>query len=246
MKYIKKDFADSVVVAYEDELKENQLDKSSLANHSIHPALQGRDVYDQIKSFKHFKDLKDKMFQDQGGICCYCGQALKFRSHPPYIVEHVTPRETCRELAGEYENLLLSCRPTDEEETERTADNKKKNNEYWHCDKLKGHKVLTYTPLQQSCNTHFSYHILSGEVEGLDADAENDIKTLGLNCDYLKRRRKAAIYAALYDENGILLSNNDLKKYMSIVMNRKKDDTFPEFCFVIAGAIENFLNGEPA
>ena len=141
MKYIEKDFTDSKVLEYEEELINNKLDKNNLISPQIHPTLKGTDVYDQVKSFKHFNDLKDQMFQDQGGICCYCGQALKYPNHPPYIVEHVTPKETCRELAGEYENLLLSCRPTDKEEEERTT-NHGKPKKYWHCDKLKANKTL--------------------------------------------------------------------------------------------------------
>lgn len=239
MKYIEKDFKDSKVLEYEEELINNKLDKNNLINPQIHPTLKGADVYDQVKSFKHFNDLKDQMFQDQGGICCYCGQALKYPNHPPYIVEHVTPKETCRELAGEYENLLLSCRPTDDEEEERKTSHKK-NNMFWHCDKLKDNKVLTYTPLQPDCSSHFRYYE-SGEVEGLDNEAKNDIKTLGLNCKYLINRRKAAIFAVLHDLDGNLLPNDELEKYCAVVMNRKTDNTFPEFCFVLAGVLDSYI-----
>ena len=239
MKYIEKDFGDAVVVAYEDELKANQLDKNNLANPSIHPTLKGRDVYEQINSFEHFKELKDKMLQDQGGICCYCGQILKFLKHPPYIVEHVFPKERCRELAGEYENLLLSCRPTDEEEEARRNEHDS-GEKFWHCDKRKGNSTLTYTPLQPDCGNHFVYYE-SGEVGWCDKQAEEDVKTLGLNCEYLKRRRKEAIFAVLYDEYGQLLSNEILEKYLSVIMERKADNTLREFCFVIAGALNNFL-----
>lgn len=239
MKYIEKDFTDSKVLEYEEELINNKLDKNNLISPQIHPTLKGTDVYDQVKSFKHFNDLKDQMFQDQGGICCYCGQALKYPNHPPYIVEHVTPKETCRELAGEYENLLLSCRPTDKEEEERTT-NHGKPKKYWHCDKLKANKTLKYSPLQADCNTHFRY-FESGMVEGVDVDAKKDIETLGLNCAYLVNRRKAAIFAVLYDLEGNLLPNDDLKKYLAVVMNRKSDNTFPEFCFVISGVLENYV-----
>ena len=239
MKYIEKNYADAVVVAYEDELKINQLDKNSLANSNIHPSMKGRDVYEQVKSFEHFNELKEKMFQDQGGICCYCGQILKYLKTPPYIVEHVFPKEKCRELAGEYENLLLSCRPTDEEEIER-IDAHDKDDKFWHCDKRKENLILTYTPLQPDCSSHFIYYE-SGEVKGGDEQAQEDVKILGLNCEYLKRRRKEAIFAVLHDENGQLLPNDILEKYLSVVMERKTDNSLREFCFVIAGALNNFL-----
>ena len=48
MKYIEKNFEACEVVAYEEELAENQLDKENLADNSIHPSLQGPDVYDLV------------------------------------------------------------------------------------------------------------------------------------------------------------------------------------------------------
>ena len=64
---------------------------------------------------------------------------------------------------------------------------------------------------------------------------------MGLNCNYLQTRRKQAIDATLYDENGMLLSDEILEKYLKVIMNRRSDNTFQEFCFVIVGAIENLL-----
>lgn len=239
MIYIAKDFTDTAIIDYGNELNLNQLDKNSLADPNIHPTMKGKDVYDQVRSFEHFKRLKDKMFKDQGGICCYCGQILKFLDNPPYIVEHVYPKEKCRELAGEYENLLLSCRPTNEEEESRKKSGGNCN-EFWHCDKSKEDKILTYTPLQSDCSSHFIYYV-TGDVEGVDGFAKDDVKILGLNCDYLKKRRRAAIFAVLYDEKGQLLPNDILEQYLSVVMQRKPDNTLREFCFVIAGALKNFL-----
>ena len=239
MRYIEKDFTDDRIIAYEDELKANLLDKTSLSDPNIHPRLKGADVYDQVKSFDHFKGLQNKLFEDQGGICCYCGQVLKFLKHPPYIVEHVLPKGECRKLAGEYENLLLSCRPTEEEEEDRNNVHDNGDN-FWHCDKRKKSSILTYTPLQHDCASRFIYYE-SGKIKGCDKLAENDIKTLGLNCEYLKRRRKEAIFAVLYDENGQLLPNDILETYLSVIMQRKADNTLREFCFVIAGALSNFL-----
>lgn len=43
MRYIEKNFEACEVVAYEQELAENQLDKDSLSDNPIHPLLQGPD-----------------------------------------------------------------------------------------------------------------------------------------------------------------------------------------------------------
>lgn len=242
MRYIEKDFSyeNIDVIEYETELIKNKLDKCNLSDATIHPTMSGLDVYDTVKSFDSFKKLKRTMLKDQGSICCYCGQLIKDST---YIVEHVLPKSKYRHLAGEYENLLLSCKPTQEEETERkeAGGNKKNNIKYWHCDKLKDNEELNYTPLQKDCASHFIY-LDNGEVKGNDILAEADIKTLGLNCNYLKNRRYNAILGAMFDDSNTLLPNEELEQYATLVMNRKQDGSFIEFCFVIAGAINHLLN----
>lgn len=252
MRYIEKNFSyeNTDVIAYETELIENKLDKCNLSDAAIHPTMSGPDVYDVVKSFDSFKKLKQAMLRDQGFICCYCGQLIKESTHigskyidATYIVEHVLPKTKYRHLAGEYENLLLSCKPTQEEENERkqAGGNKKNNIKYWHCDKLKDNKELNYTPLQKDCASHFIY-LDNGEVEGNDMLANTDIKTLGLNCNYLKNRRYNAILGAIFDEDNTLISNEEMEQYATLVMKRKQDGSFVEFCFVIAGAINHLLN----
>lgn len=237
MRYIEKDFSceNIDVIAYETELIENKLDKCNLSDAAIHPTMSGPDVYDVVKSFDSFKELKQAMLREQGYICCYCGQSIKDST---CIVEHVLPKSKYRHLAGEYENLLLSCKPTQEEETERkkTGGNKKNNIKYWHCDKLKENEELNYTPLQNDCASHFIY-LDNGEVKGDDMLANADIKTLGLNCNYLKNRRYNAILGAIFDEDNTLISNEEMEQYARLVMKRKQDGSLVEFCFVIAGAI---------
>ncbi len=241
MRYIEKDFSceNIDVIAYETELIENKLDKCNLSDAAIHPTMSGPDVYDVVKSFDSFKKLKQAMLREQGYICCYCGQSIKDST---CIVEHVLPKSKYRHLAGEYENLLLSCKPTQEEETERkkTGGNKKNNIKYWHCDKLKENEELNYTPLQNDCASHFIY-LDNGEVKGDDMLANADIKTLGLNCNYLKNRRYNAILGAIFDEDNTLISNEEMEQYATLVMKRKQDDSLVEFCFVIAGAINHLL-----
>lgn len=241
MRYIVKDFSyeNIDVIAYETELIKNKLDKCNLSDATIHPTMSGPAVYDVVKSFDSFKKLKQAMLREQGYICCYCGQLIKDST---CIVEHVLPKSKSRHLAGEYENLLLSCKPTHEEETERikAGRNKKNNIKYWHCDKLKDNKELNYTPLQKDCASHFIY-LDNGEVKGNDMLADADIKTLGLNCNYLKDRRYNAILGSIFNENNTLISNEEMEQYATLVMKRKQDGSFVEFCFVIAGAINHLL-----
>lgn len=240
MKHIEKDFKSVEVVAYEKELVENQLDKESLADKSVHPSLSGAAVYDTVKSFTTFMGLKNRMFAEQGGICCYCGCKLQYPNHPQYIVEHVFPKEKDRTLAGEYENILLSCRPTSDEEKQRMAVPKKERKKFFHCDKAKESEVLAITPLQEDCQKYFVYDEFGG-VEGIDENAQSAIETLNLNCEWLRRRREAAIDGEIYDEDGNLLPDDELCQRLDTIMNLDSEGLHTEFCFVIKSVIQELL-----
>lgn len=246
MKYVDKDFQSQAVVDLDAELRLNQLDEASLTNPATHPTLDGPAVYDQVRSFDSFHALKQQMYDDQGGICCYCGKKLEYPNHPllaQYIVEHVKPKEADRTLAGEYKNLLLSCRPTDEEEQLRKDAPRKEKNAFFHCDKAKGSMPITYSPLQTDCGTHFCYDEF-GDVNvanSNDAAAVQDLITLNLKCHWLKTRRAAAIEGELFDENYELLPEDELRDRLTSIMQRDANGNFTEFCFVIKGAIEHVL-----
>lgn len=242
MKYIEKDFQSQTVIDYEVELKNNQLDEHSLSNPAVHETMKGPSVYDQVKSFMNFSDLKKQLFKDQGGICCYCGRRLEYPNHPPYIVEHVVPKESDRTLAGEYKNLLLSCRPSEEEEKLRKEVSKKAGRSFFHCDKSKEATPITYSPLDRLCESIFKYDEFGNVFVGInDSDANKDLETLNLNCTYLINRRKAAIEGELFDENNELLPDEALRSRLDSIMKRNEDDSFVEFCFAIKGAIEHIL-----
>ncbi len=241
MKYIEKHMDSSVAVAYQAELHVAQLDRASLSDANVHLALNGADVYDMVKSLPTFNGMKRLLFADQGGICCYCGCRLQYPTHPQYIVEHVFPKEKDRTLAGEYGNLLLSCRPSDQEERERMSVPKKERKHFFHCDKSKGADVLSINPLQMDCPTHFKYDEFGG-IEGDGEVANKDIATLNLGCEWLCRRREAAIEGAIYDEDGNLLSDDELRQQLNAVMRLDAEGMHAEFCFVIKNVIERLLS----
>lgn len=243
MKHIEKNFDAPEVVEYEAELKTNRLDKDSLADKSVHPTMKGGDVYDAVRSFAAFKALKDRMFEEQGGICCYCGCRLEYPKQPQYIVEHVFPKEKDRTIAGEYENFLLSCKPTEEEEEKRQKSPKKECKKFFHCDKSKGSEVITVTPLQKDCHKHLVYDEFGG-ISGVDGNDEEDVDTLNLNCEWLRARRRAAIDGELYDENNELLPEDELRQRLETIMDKDENGKYTEFCFVVKNVIEGLLGKE--
>lgn len=233
----------SEVTAYEQELRNNQLDMLSLSDSSVHPSMKGDDVYEQVRSFEEFDKLKLQLLKDQGGVCCYCGCRLPHPTgHPPYIVEHVIPKSSNRILAGEYQNLLLSCRgglDAYDEETLKTV-SKRFRKQNFHCDNSKKNKVLNHTPLHPDCADYFSYHI-DGKIEYNDLLAETDGKTLNLDCDYLNKRRASAIEQFIFDEKFDILTDEELASICQELGVRNDDGIYHEFYYIIADAIKNDL-----
>ena len=116
---------------------------------------------------------------------------------------------------------------------------KKERKSFLHCDIAKDSTEITYSPLNPECERAFVYKI-DGTVEGIDKDANDDIKTLKLGCDYLIRRRREAINALFEDDE--LLSEELLKEYKEKVLSRDEDNRLAEFCFVLSNVIELFIS----
>lgn len=240
MKYIEKTYDALAVIAHETELVSCHLDETSLSGpNDQFSSYSGADLYNLIRDMVTFPALKKQLYEDQGGICCYCGMKLDYPFDPQYRVEHVLPKEFHRELVGEYKNLLLSCRATKEEIDSRFAAPRKKRRDFMHCDEKKGSSEITYSPLDPECETVFLYK-QNGGIIGANENANNDIKTLGLDCDYLVRRRKEAL-EVLFDGDE-LLPEVLLRDFKEKVMTRDNDNRLAEFCFVISNVIGQILS----
>lgn len=237
MRYIEKNYNAPAVLAHMQELIKCQLDESSLlSSNSEYAGLTGTQLYKKVWGMPTFAILKQHLYEEQGGICCYCGAKLEYPVNSKSRVEHVKPKNSYRGLVGEYKNLLLSCDLT-EEEYQEMSNSPKKHKKYLHCDAAKGANEITYSPLNPDCKNAYIYGI-DGSITGTNETANKDIKTLGLGCDYLKRRRSEAI-SVWFEDN---ISFEDLLKCKDSIMSRDKDNRLTEFCFVISNVIEQFLS----
>lgn len=248
MRYIEKHHDAPAVIQHEQELASVNLDEASLLKRKETEKLDGNLLYkNQIRSTRyipHWKDLQAQMCQDQGGVCCYCGLKLQFPDTQHYSVEHVKPRSKFPELVGEYKNLLLSCHSSEFERAQlkETIYSKKERKNALHCDEFKDNKELNYSPLQADCALHFLYK-LNGEVKGSDKEAEEDIKTLNLNCHSLKERRREQMlaYSFLATDPKEMLDIDSLKAYRQEVEKRDANGNHSEFYFVIADLLDQLL-----
>lgn len=144
-------------------------------------------------------------------------------------------------LAGQYENFLLSCRPTKEEEQGRKAAPKKERKSFFHCDKTKESEILSITPLQEDCQQSFKYDVFGGIV-GADDKAQKDVDTLNLNCKWLSKRREATIDGEIYDEDGNLLPDEELRQRLYFIMNLDGNGMHTEFCFGIKSVLQSLFS----
>lgn len=248
MRYIEKHFDAPVIIQHEHELASANLDEANLLKRKETETLDGNILYkEQIRSTEyipHWKDLQVQMCQDQGGVCCYCGLKLQFPDTQHYSVEHVLPRSKFPELVGEYKNLLLSCHSSELERAQlkKTIHSKKERKNTLHCDEFKDNKELHYSPLQADCASYFSYK-LNGEVKGSDKEAEEDIKTLNLNCHSLKERRRKQMlaYSFLTANSREMLDIDSLRAYRKEVEKRDANGNHGEFYFVIADLLDQLL-----
>lgn len=242
MRYITKDYNSDVVLRHESELQSQHLDEQSLLDPNIYPGLSGNKLWKKVRDIKvipHLWDLKHQMYDEQGGICCYCGlRIFKDSDGRKMTVEHLIPKGIHRELVGEYKNLLLSCSVIEDDVTV-VEQNSLDTSSLSHCDDSKKDMPLHYTPLMRECETVFQYDIVGG-VHAEMPDAQVDIATLRLDCDLLKNRRKAALNI-LFDEDGQILSDEELRMIADKIMSLDEDKNLPEFCFVIKNVIDSLL-----
>ncbi len=246
MRLITKDYTTAVVHRHETELKVQNLDEQSLLNPNVHPGLTGNKLWKMVRDIKvipHLWDLKHQMYDEQGGICCYCGLCIfKDSEGRKQSVEPVIPKGTHRELVGEYKNLLLACSVTDDDASLMGVT--KSSPSLRHCDDSKADKPLHYTPLMPECETVFQYDAVGG-VQATNREAQEDVQTLRLDCDLLKERRKAALNI-LFDEDGNFVSDEELRLISSKIMSRGEDNRLLEFCFVIKNVADSVILGKAA
>ena len=242
MRLIKKDYSTEAVRRHEAELQAQQLDEQSLLDPAVHPGLSGNKLWKKVRDIKiipHLWDLKHQMYDEQGGICCYCGlRIFKDSEGRKQSVEHVIPKGLHRELVGEYRNLLLACSVIDDDAILMEAASKA-DSTLRHCDDSKEDALLHYTPLMPECETAFQYDAVGG-VQATDDQAQSDIETLRLDCELLKKRRQEAL-SILFDKNGNFVSEEELRKISTDIMSRDEDNRLPEFCFVIKSVADSLI-----
>lgn len=152
----------------------------------------GTRTYDYGKdsgSLPRLREAREFLLKEQNYLCAYCLQKIGLESSS---IEHVLPKEYCKELSTAYTNLIAVCRnPPLDSPSSRL-----------HCDKEKLSKIITPFVFLRNCqvtatenNAYFSVGSDGIIIPKGNAtyehklQAEAYINTLNLNHSLLKDKR---------------------------------------------------------
>ena len=170
--------------------------------------------------------LRLRLLEDQGYICCYCGQRIHNDKHTK--IEHIKCQKNYGELELCFSNMLASC---DGGDIDRSNGVRPKHQ--LHCDAKKGNQDIPISPLEDISGL-FSFFD-DGTIKGKGDQGKELVRILGLDAEFLNTQRKNAI------DSYNILAPDDLQKEL-LYLNTKHDGCFFEFCFVLEQHILDLIN----
>lgn len=135
---------------------------------------------------------RDALTRDQGFLCAYCNRRIPATAHHDGTnphgmrIEHFVPRSVDPRLMFDWANLLGAC----------SGQSVVAGVIHDSCDRHRGNTLLHVHPARRppDAETVFSYNA-NGTITSSDANAAQDIATLNLNAEPLRKARVAAVDA---------------------------------------------------
>ena len=171
--------------------------------------------------YQSFPFLVDSLLEEQGYICAYCERRIPHRDAPgeedhriDHIITQLQSKQQGDNLDLDYQNMVICC-----------PGNIANNKNYYHCDKAKGHKNLTISPLSAAMMNTIGF---TGTCKIMSTDKKLDDELnengLNLNNDYLLRHRQEA-WATFVEKMG---EKGWTKKHVTEALERWSSlHTFP-------------------
>ena len=150
-------------------------------------------------------DLRSKLLEEQGYICCYCMERIGFRKSK---IEHFKPRSLFRSEQLDYFNLFVAC---------HGGEGQNKNEQ--HCDTKKANNLLNNIKLLKNIESDIAYK-KDGCIFSKNTAIEKELNdVLNLNYINLKKNRADVLYQVLLEleKNNWTTSNlkTNLRKYQT-------------------------------
>ena len=139
--------------------------------------------------YQSIPELVDALLEEQGYICAYCMRRIPHKDRlykkdginyvltdEDHRVEHIQSRENHDDKKLDYSNMVICCPGHIGSEE--------------HCDRLKGSKDISFTPLDANFIATLSYK-MDGEIVSSNEQYNKEInEVLNLNTPILKENRK--------------------------------------------------------
>ena len=168
--------------------------------------------------------LRQRLLEDQGYICCYCGRRIDNNCHTK--IEHIKCQENNNGLALCFENMLASCDGGEQDRADRVLPKHKV-----HCDAKKANEDIPTSPLDEKIGDYLMF-FPDGTVKGKNDVGKELIRILGLDTDFLTIQRRNAI------KNYKVLPVLDWKAEVERLKIKGLDGKYEEFCFVLQSYAE--------
>ena len=141
--------------------------------------------------YQSIPELVDSLLEEQGYICAYCMRRIPCQdklynnkknkssytvTKESHRIEHIKSRELHDDQKLSYSNMVICCPGHIDTED--------------HCDRLKGSKDLSFTPIDQSFIDTIKYSS-DGTISSTNSQYNKEMnEILNLNTDMLRRNRK--------------------------------------------------------
>ena len=168
--------------------------------------------------------LRQRLLEDQGYICCYCGRRIDNDKHTK--IEHIKCQKNYKHLALCFKNMLASCDGGEQDRADRILPKHKV-----HCDAKKANEDIPISPLDEKIEDYVMF-FPDGTIKGKGDIGKELIRILGLDTDFLTIQRRNAI------KNYKVLPVSDWQTEVERLKIKCSDGKYEEFCFVLQSYAE--------
>lgn len=162
-------------------------------------------------------NLRDKLLEEQGFICCYCMNRIAFRNSK---IEHFKPRSIFRIEQLDYSNLFVAC---------LGGQGKSPNNQT--CDTKKGNGILENIYLLENIEKYIEYK-KDGFIFSENSDIDEELnEILNLNHKILQKNRKKALEELRTNLKDWKIST--LKSNLNKYKNKNSKGKYRPYCEMI-------------
>lgn len=198
--------------------------------------------------YQAIPELVQSLLKEQGYICAYCMRRIPKKdkiykkdgvnfvyTNEDHRIEHIKSREQHDNLKLDYTNMVVCCPGHIGTED--------------HCDRLKGAKDISFSPLDQQFIDTIKYSSDGTIISTNEAYNKEINDTLNLNTELLKKNRKAMLIEVITKinvnyKNGKNWDKKILESYLSKYSEKhleKDEEKYYPYCGVVSWFLQKKL-----